>query len=775
MTTPAWSAARNGLPGDLDAANASAQVNQHLGGHAIAQIGYGNPVVTPIAGQQSYVAHAVDPLLITTDFAQAFTMSGTATGRITVPVKAFGAGADLLLSLCPDSAGTPNTAAPIAQVKVPAAVIMTLGAQNGLENPTGPLQTAAFNTQFGTNFSPQVPWISPASTANGAPGFFAVTTSGNYTILLGGKDTTTNTPVALVYTVQYTGGGTVAPPIPQAPLPQPTQAGQACATPDTVVYMGGYTTLTTAVANVWSASWNPLTGQIGAWSAQTPLPQGIAVGAAVSWGQHIYLIGGQTTTTGSTSVANVWMNTATNSQLGAWAAMPPLPKALNAMFAGVVGNWLIVAGGNDTTVTPQSACYFAPIRPDGTLGPWQNGPTMTQPVNTITSQWCTGVTSSSLVAYSGSTTGGALGSYMQVLSVGASGPAPSWNSLTSNFAGERAASAFTDGNGVWYLMGYNIDNTVQQNLFLVVPLISAPLYATGLTNGATYWVVAQELQSGSASDYLGIGVNYQAYPVDAKVSSRHAGSWSTYFGGFSVPLTVYDTTPGLPVVHTVEDLAAGPQSATYQRWSTLLYTAQQLLTGVVEVTMQPNGPLNSNPTFTSGVSPWTATGGTITQSAVQTRGGYAFSGLLAPSGTAANSVALSELVPVRQGGGQSYGTSQWYLVDGWLYSPTGYGNVSLSVAWCDRAGNHLSTTATVAAVSAATWTHAQNYVEAPATAAQAQIQAVQGGTPAAGNLLYVSDVVLVQAAECVGALASAATVDYPAGAPWPPLGVTQLL
>ena len=116
------------------------------------------------------------------------------------------------------------------------------------------------------------------------------------------------------------------------------------------------------------------------------------------------------------------------------------------------------------------------------------------------------------------------------------------------------------------------------------------------------------------------------------------------------------------------------------------------------------------------------------------------------------------------------------LVDGWFYSPTGWASFSASVNWYDRTGAYLSTSNVSQALTAATWTHVQNWYEVPATAAQAEITAIEGSTPGATNLLYCSDVVMVLSPECVGSFASAAVVDYPtSGSPWPPIGVTQLL
>jgi hypothetical protein len=68
-----------------------------------------------------------------------------------------------------------------------------------------------------------------------------------------------------------------------------------------------------------------------------------------------------------------------------------------------------------------------------------------------------------------------------------------------------------------------------------------------------------------------------------------------------------------------------------------------------------------------------------------------------------------------------------------------------------------------------------SYLQVPATAAYGQLVPTEFNTPGATNLLYMSNVQLLLTPETLGALTSAATVNYPAGAWWPPTGVTQLL
>ena len=203
--------------------------------------------------------------------------------------------------------------------------------------------------------------------------------------------------------------------------------------------------------------------------------------------------------------------------------------------------------------------------------------------------------------------------------------------------------------------------------------MSVPLPASSLTAGATYHVVLQQRPSGTASDYLQYGINSASLPSDALKSSRHSGTWTTIQTGYSMPMAVYDNTANSPVLHTWSDPAS--TGSTYSsnlaaKTSTLVYNQYNLPFGLCEATALPNDPLNSNPTFTSGTSPWTATNCTLTQSSTQTHGGFAFSGLITPNGTSASVFIQSENVPINAGTAVT-NPGRFYQVNGWVYSPTG--------------------------------------------------------------------------------------------------------
>ena len=767
MTTPVWQAAENGIPGRLASTNQSAQVNQLLAAHQVMPIYQGTQILTPNGGTQ------FDPALAygnSHDLDQPFVLSGTTVGRVVVPVMPFGSGADMLVSLCPDNgSGSPLTSSPLAATSVPAAAITQLAATEGLENATGPLMTPANNTAYCTGSISSTPWAGPTGDVSGIAYTAAMCTSGNYFIYLGGD---TTTAVAGVNTAQYVGGGEMALPVAQPPLPQASFYGSATTTSSAVIYMGGNNSAGPLTA-VWVASWDPSTGLIGSWSGQAPLPLATQNGGAATWNNStVYYIGGSIAS--GACVTTVYWTTISNGQLGAWSVGPSLPTPTSTPFVGVFGNWLVVAGGNTGSATATGATYFAPINATtGALGAWQTGPTMSTPTWAYAAGWDTASTDNALIVLGGQ---GAIDTtaQIQILSVGPTGPSPAWQSSTWNESYGVQIGAFATGAGNWDIVQTSIQfSEVSTTHLCPAPYLSVPLYATGLTSGSTYHVVLQQHQNAAASDYLAFCVlDDQPLPLNALKSARHSGTWATVETGWCVPMSVYSASASGPAWHTWEDPNA---YNTAQRTSTLLYNDYQLPIGVVEQTLKANPPRNANSTFAAGVIPWTASGGAFTQSSAQTHGGFVFSGLLTPSGSAASAIAQSELFPVSQGGGPFYGSASWYLVDGWLYSPPGYANVSLSVAWYDQGSNPISTSSTVQALTAATWTHVQNWVLAPAGTAFGQIQATESGTPASSALLYLSDVVLIASQECVGSLTSAAAIEYPASVPWPPVGVQQLL
>lgn len=764
-TTPAWEAARNGMPGDLDAVNHAAQINQHLGTHAIT-CGYaGNALVTPNGGAFFWSGSGTDY-----DHDQPFTMPAghTAVGRVALPILATGGAADLVVSLCSDDgSGNPVTTSPLATTTIPATWFLNLSAAVGVvgageEDTAALLATPTFNSAaLGSTVAKS--WNVPAVGPNGAGSYSTPVVSGNYAVFLGGYDSTSATAESVVATVQYLGDQNLSGPTLQPSLPQALFYAAAAATTGAIVVAGGQPTTATATANVWVASWDRPAGKVGAWSKQTSLPVAVAQNVMAAYGDTVYMIGG---IGGGTVNPNVYVASVSNGQINAWSLGPPLPgPALYSQCAAVVGNWLIVAGGQDSAGTVYATTYYSYINSDGSLSGWRTGPSLLTPVYQGSPQWDVAVTDTAMIIVGGVTTGAAYTTEVQILETSPSGIGTWQQQNYANPPSYWQLLTFQDSDGNWTLIFPYGSNYYPATVYKM-PLMSIPLPASGLTAGAKYHVYMHQV-NGDASNYLQFGIEGSPLPDGLLYRAPYTtGAWGTDAPN-AMNMTVYDQTATGPLLHTWED----PSSGAAARATTLVYDGGGRLLGMCDATAMPNEALNSNPTFTTGTTPWVATNGTITQSNAQTHGGYAFSGLLTPTGGTSQAYASSELISLDVSN-PAPGTPHWLTPAGWFYSPTGWANFSLSVNWFDNSRTYLTTSSTTVNLPAATWTNISNAFQAPATAAYAALVPTESGSPAASNLLYLSNVTLTYAPGIVRPLASVTAVDY--NTTGQPVGTTQL-
>lgn len=779
---PAWQAARNGLPGNLDAVNDPSQLNQFLGDHAVTPlypgvyVGYSNTSFAPEGGPQLTWLQPGNTIDLDQPVAWV-TAYGSQLGYVLVPLQPQGNAADVRVSLCPDNgSGAPNLSAPIASTLLPAAWIKELASPTGIPSGT-PLASAQFFTEYSTLAWTTGPWAGPGG-SSGVLHSSSCAVSGNYFILVGGWTNTggSGTTYSNVHTAYYSGAGKLSQTIPQPSLPTGTGFGALAVTSDTLVLVGGQQSVFTTA--VWTAGWNANTGTVGSWSSQTAYPLALYQSGAASWtsssgSEYVYIIGGYN---GSTGVSNVYYTQVQNGQISAWTAAPSYPIPVWSVFCGVVGDWLIVAGGLTTGSTVTPSVYYAKINSDGSLGAWQTGPSLKTAVQNQAPGVGTAVTDSAFIIVGGTQSGGLVNGSATILALGPDGPSPYWMYLL--IPGFDAPSgAFANGSveGGYDLVVASPDNSYYQwTTLTAVPLVPVPLYATGLTNGTTYHFVLQQYQR-SESDYVSFGVvNGQPWYNDNLLTSpRWQGSWSTYSANWGLLMPMFS---GVPAGSLSSPIATWADSGamTSVLVNTQNFSTGNLLSGVCEQTSMPNNPLNSNPTFTSGTAPWTATNGAPSQSNAQTQGGFAFSGLLTPTGGFAQAYALSELIRIDPGSNQITAGAAWFKPNGWFYSPTGWANFSLSLNWYDPNQGYLSTSSATVSLAANTWTQVFNYFVAPAGALYVAIAPTESGTPGASNLLYMSNVTVTLSPERVGALASVAQITYPSGASWPPTGVTQL-
>lgn len=764
---PNYSAARNGVLGDISAVDASAQINQFLGSHGVTPIYAGTQILTPNGpglGDTtpiSFWRYHLDG----TDYDQPFTMSSTAIGRVSVPALPVGAGADLIVSLCLDSAGSPG--APIATTRIPAAWITQLAAVAGVAGPSSalqlstpasaPLATPQFNAlMFGEGISYN--WTPPAPTSSGAIVNPVAIASGNYMVMVGGSIGTGG--AANVYTAPWDGGSILGAAVSQPSLPEPLALTALMANSTTLITAGGATTTFSGlVSSVYSAGWNPTTGQVSAWSQQTALPQAVAGAFGAATDTAVYVVGGQN---GTPSVlSTVYWSTISNGQISSWNTGPPLPVALKGAFVTIIGNYLVVVGGYPTVsiTSASTALYYAVINADGSLNPWQSGPPMPYGVGNQNSGYL--VWNAEGLTVIGGYNGVSLGTEIQNLSFGPNGPGV-WSLIT--LAGPGGNAEFLIGPGQWQVFSLYSTSYATAPQYQV-PQISVPLPASGLTNGATYHILMRQA-GGDLNDYLRMPSQFQAFPGNPTVQSRASSggsSWTPDTSGNAVPITIYNQVASGQPIHLLSDSGA---SHTMMVNTT---TPDGTLLGVLEATAQPGPVLNINSTFTNGTTPWTVTGGTLTQSTAHTRGNLPAAGLLTPSGTDALSFIESDQVAVLQ--------SHDYTASAWLYSPTGYASCAVNINWHDSSGAFLSrVTGTVTSVPATTWTQLVTTSTGgiPASAAFASIIVVESGTPPATAVLYLYATIQDVSGPM---LAEVSQINYTGS--WPaaisaPLGVTPL-
>jgi hypothetical protein len=554
IVSPPWLAARNGLPADSTAVNHAAQIGQFLAAHGITVTYQGTQIVTP-SGDVGFGLGNLNPVsLAVDDVDQPFTMPAgkTAIGRVQLPLAPAGAGADVTVSLYTSSAGVPGTL--ITSTRVPAAWLAQLAATEGLASG-GPLATSASNILLMNDLS-TFPWPAPASGGTDGAVYPALAVSGNYVIMAGGYSPSgSGTAVPAVTTAGFLGGTTLDRPAAQPPLPKAATAGAFAVTTDTLVYAGGIsgTGSSAPFSNVWTAGWDPTTGTVSAWSAQQALPVAISpYGASAAWGETVYITGGYDAA--ADLLATVYYATVSNGQITAWNSGPPLPVGTVEAAVGVVGNWLIVAGGLvlvGSSQVPTSNVWYAAINPDGSLGAWRAGPPLPQRGG-AGAPWM--VTSAGLMVPSGT-------GYLQTLTVTEDGPAPEWQTVIASGFGNWPAAAFDLGGGQWQAF-IAFSTTYETGTLSSVPYLSVPLPATGLTAGGTYHIVVHQ-DGGDLNDYATITLEPNALPTAANTRPAGGGSWTGQPDQYAVFLGVYDQTPGGSVLHTWEDSGARITSLIY--------------------------------------------------------------------------------------------------------------------------------------------------------------------------------------------------------------------
>lgn len=762
------SAAENGPPSNTEATNHANQMNQFLGTGSITMVYPGSSIFAgnPTGNGQHLIVTSAPPNY--QDRSQPFVMPATKTviGRVTFPIQPFGSGSDMQVTLYPDNgSGSPDLSSPIVSTIVPKSRVTNTTIQGSLTTDVPPLVTVASEgISLQNNFT--FPWSQPAIGPGGAASQATPTVSDLFMILSGGFHGSTAS--GTVATVQSLGGGFIGNPMLQPSIPQPVWYHVMTATQSTLLVAGG-TDGVNFYKSTWTANWDPNTGVVGAWTAQADLPVPVIQGCAASWGDFVYVTGGNADLTPASSYNTVYYANAANGQIQSWTtASNRMPLGLQVHFAAAINGWLVICGGQNSAGATQSGTYYAKIKSNGDIGPFYRAQDMPVGVYAFGAQWSFSFSEDAMVIYSGLTTSSTYTDAVQTLPVMTNGVGTWWSQQTSSGGGATGAfqvALFPHGEpGNWQM------NILETSFYLaadtlVVPVLSVPLPATGLTPGNTYHVHVHNLNedlTNYTSLYVAPSVNMSPYVLRARYTND---PWTAQVNGFAFPLTIYDNTPnGGQPLHTWQD-----QNSLYnnqaQTASTFVYDGYGRVLGYCEAVSEPQDPLNLNTLTTNSTTNWTPTNATLTSSSAQTHGGYAFSGLLTPNGTSTLAYASSENITLVPG--------KPYTATAWFYAATAItSNISLSVNWFDSTGTYISTSSNTQSLGAATWTYFTNTYSPPAGAASATLVPTLSGTPSAGNPLYISYIRLLKTDP--DTFSSVAEVTYDSTNIWGPTGVTQL-
>jgi hypothetical protein len=117
-----------------------------------------------------------------------------------------------------------------------------------------------------------------------------------------------------------------------------------------VYAMGGYLSNDGGNPTVTAVNGAPIeaSGKIGASFSTTALPMPVTFGGGVAVDDWVFVIGGKTALFGNGETNTYSAQVGAGGQLGAWTAQAPLPEGRTDMPVTVVGDFLYVTGGGDT-------------------------------------------------------------------------------------------------------------------------------------------------------------------------------------------------------------------------------------------------------------------------------------------------------------------------------------------------------------------------------------------------------------------------------------------
>ena len=171
--------------------------------------------------------------------------------------------------------------------------------------------------------------------------------SGTNLLYVGGSTDGTDA-VATVYAAPIrSAAGNLSPWLEGTPLPEARRHAAVVVVAGTVYVIGGYDAAGAPTSTTFAGTPDPATGAIAEWKPSTALalPEARAWASAVSAGDGVILAGGQGP---SGATASTWKSTLdTKGALGAWKPMADMPEPRVGALASLQGSHLFIYGGSD--------------------------------------------------------------------------------------------------------------------------------------------------------------------------------------------------------------------------------------------------------------------------------------------------------------------------------------------------------------------------------------------------------------------------------------------
>lgn len=173
----------------------------------------------------------------------------------------------------------------------------------------------------------------------------AVVQSGVNLLYIGGSSNGSDAVATVYGSAIRSTVGNLSPWTEVAPLPEPRRAASAVVVAGTVYVIGGFDAAGAPTATVFAGTVDPATGAI-TWKASDALalPEARGAAAVAVAGDGIILVGG---TGPSGATASAWKSTLDAKGVpGAWKAMADMPERRTGAFASLQGSHLFVYGGS---------------------------------------------------------------------------------------------------------------------------------------------------------------------------------------------------------------------------------------------------------------------------------------------------------------------------------------------------------------------------------------------------------------------------------------------